>query len=340
MLVRRMTYEALGIVSFELVDPQGSDLPSFAAGAHIDVRVPGGFVRQYSLHNHPQERHRYCIAVLKERPGTGGSRSMHENVRVGDLLTISYPRCHFRVADGAHRHLLLAGGIGVTPIISMLEYLAETSREFVLHYCTRTKGATAFLERMAVLAEHGEIFNHYDNGDPATGLDISALLAGYRDGTHLYCCGPAGFMRAVEQACQHWPRGSVHFEHFSPPVMPADHVTAPRDPASEFQIQIGENGPILAVPPERSIVQVLREHFIEVETSCEAGICGTCKTRYLAGEPQHNDFVLTDAEKREWVMICCARSKSALLVLDIETAEGAPAERMSDIHGDAQERVV
>ena len=110
VLVRRMTYEALGIVSFELVDPQGSDLPSFAAGAHIDVRVPGGFVRQYSLHNHPQERHRYCIAVLKERPGTGGSRSMHENVRVGDLLTISYPRCHFRVADGAHRHLLVQAG--------------------------------------------------------------------------------------------------------------------------------------------------------------------------------------------------------------------------------------
>lgn len=309
-LVRQITHEAQGINTYALVDPLGGELPPFTAGAHIDVHIPGGHMRQYSLCNDPRERHRYLIGVLKDPAGKGGSRALHENVRAGDLLQVSLPINRFELAADAGRHLLLAGGIGITPMMAMVERLAEAGANFTLHYCTRSPELTAFRDRLAGLAAAGRIVIHHDGGDPRNGLDIAGLLEPYEPGTHVYYCGPAGFMRAVKDASSHWPEQAVHFEHFSaaPPVV--------RDPHS-FVVKLAHSGSVFEVPPDKSIVAVLRENGVHVDTSCEAGICGTCRTRYLEGQPLHNDFVLTDGERTECVMICCARSATPLLVLDL-----------------------
>jgi len=309
-LVKQITREAEGINTYVLVDPRGGELPPFTAGAHVDVRIPGGFMRQYSLCNDPRERHRYLIGVLRDSASKGGSIALHDNVRAGDLLEISIPINRFELASNARRHLLLAGGIGITPMMAMMESLRAAHAEFVLHYCTRTPSVTAFRERLAGLAEEGRVVFHHDGGDPRNGLDIRQVLSSYAPGTHLYYCGPTGFMRAVKDAAAHWPSDAVHFEHFSG-AAPVVH-----DPHS-FTVKLARSGKTYEVPGDKSIVAVLRENGVHVDTSCEAGICGTCRTRYLEGQPIHNDFALTDAERTEAVMICCARAATPVLVLDL-----------------------
>lgn len=316
--VRQITNEAEGINTFEFVDPDGKDLPEFAAGSHIDVHIPGGFLRQYSLCNDPRERQRYVIGVLNDPKSTGGSRSMHENVRAGDLIEVSAPRNNFPVREEAKHHLLLAGGIGVTPMMAMIEQLKTMGADFTLHYCTKSEEQTAFRGRLADLKAAGRVVNHYDGGDPSKGLDIKGLLSQYEDGTHLYYCGPTGFMMATKDGSANWPPETVHFEYFAPVAVekPASGGDADLGDA-EFQITIASTGATYNVTEDKSIVDVLRENGIDIDTSCEAGTCGTCKTHYLDGEPDHNDFVLTDAEQKEWVMVCCARSKSPNITLDL-----------------------
>ena len=316
--VRQITNEAEGINTFEFVDPDGKDLPKFAAGSHIDVHIPGEFLRQYSLCNDPRERHRYVVGVLNDPNSTGGSRSIHENVRAGDLITISRPRNNFPIIEDAKYHLLVAGGIGVTPMMAMIEQLKTMNADFTMHYCTKSEEQTAFRERLVELAAAGRVVNHYDGGDPSKGLDIAGLLKDRKDGTHLYYCGPTGFMRAAKGGSAHWLSETAHFEYFAP----VDIEKPASDPAAdlvggEFQVTISSTGAAYSIPKDQSIVDVLREYGIDVDTSCEAGTCGTCKTHYLEGEPDHNDFVLTDTEQKEWVMICCARSKSQNIVLDL-----------------------
>jgi vanillate O-demethylase ferredoxin subunit len=314
--VHRITREARNINTYELVHPDGASLPAFAAGAHIDVRVPGGFLRQYSLCNDPGERHRYVIGVLNEPDGLGGSRSMHENVRAGDLIEISLPRNHFPLVESATRHLLLAGGIGVTPMMAMIARLQSVGAEYRMVYCTRSTEQTAFRQRLAPLVDSGRVIVHHDYGDPSRSLDLAAVLRQQPPDTHLYYCGPAGFMRAVAAGAADWPADHVHFEYFQPVGRPG--VDDPADNGLDsFQLRIASTGDVLAVGPDQSIVDVLRDNGIDVDTSCESGTCGTCRTRYLQGTPAHNDYVLTDKEQREWVMICCARSKSPMLVLDL-----------------------
>jgi ferredoxin-NADP reductase len=316
--VRQITNEAEGINTFELVDPSGRELPEFSAGSHIDIHIPGNFLRQYSLCNNPQERHRYIVGVLNDPNSTGGSRSMHENVRSGDLVTVSYPRNNFPVRDEAKHHLLLAGGIGVTPMMAMIERLQTMCADFTMHYCTKSEEQTAFRGRLADLEREGRIVNHYDGGDPSKGLDIPELLKEHPEGTHLYYCGPTGFMLATKEGSAHWPSETVHFEYFAPVAM--EKSTAGESVQlgdAEFQVTISSSGATYNIPADKSIVDVLRENGIDIDTSCEAGTCGTCKTHYLEGEPDHNDFVLTDAEQKEWVMVCCARSNSEKIVLDL-----------------------
>lgn len=313
--VRSITREAIGIHTYELVDPSGAALPPFSAGSHIDVHLPGNLIRQYSLCNDPRERHRYVIGVLNVVGGRGGSKTMHEVVRVSDLFTISAPRNNFPLAEGARRHVLLAGGIGVTPMMAMVETLAAQGADFNVVYCSRSSDLTAFRDRLKPHADAGRVAFHHDEGDPAGGLDVAAALREHAAGTHLYCCGPAGLMKAVKAATEHWPPGTVHFEFFSPVPAPATSAAAEAG-ADTFQVQLASSGVVYTVPPEKSIVEVLRENGVEVETSCEAGICGTCRTRYLEGSPDHRDFVLTDEEHEDFVLICCARSQSDLLVLD------------------------
>ncbi len=220
--IRSITYLAARINGYELADPGGHDLPRFAAGAHISMRLFEDLLRDFSLWNDPAERSRYCIAVLREGPG---SRRLHDEARVGDLVEASMPRNNFPLAAEAERHLLIAGGIGITPIMAMIAELRRRRAEYRLHYCTRSPEETAFLDDLAVLAAQGRVQFHHDGGDPAKGLDIAATLRECRQGTHLYYCGPAGMMAAAGAASAHWPPGTVHCEYFAgpnalPPMMP------------------------------------------------------------------------------------------------------------------------
>jgi len=214
--VRSITYLAQRINGYELVDPNEHDLPGFTAGAHISVRVGQGPVRDFSLWNDPAERARYRIAVLREPEGQG-SREWHEHVSVGDFVEASLPRNNFPLAAEAEHHLLIAGGIGITPIMAMIVELRRRRADFRVHYCTRSPAETAFLDDLMILAAQSRVQFHHDGGDPAKGLDLVAILRAYQPGTHLYYCGPAGMMRAAEAAARHWPPGTVHCEYFAGP---------------------------------------------------------------------------------------------------------------------------
>lgn len=311
--VQSITDLAEDIRAFELVDPKGGDLTAFMAGAHIDVHIDDGLVRQYSLCNSPREHHRYEIAVLNEPDGRGGSLALYEKVSDGDILTVSEPRNHFPLVDDADRHLLLAGGIGVTPIMAMMETLETVGADYVMHYCTRTPLKTAFMDRLIPLAEQGKVFFHHDGGDPSRGLDIDAILDNPRAGTHLYYCGPPGFMSAAVSAADHWPEGTVHFEYFTPPDEDRDEPLENKP----FQVKVVSTGDVFDIPADETIIEVLRGAGLMIDTSCEDGYCATCMTRYLEGEPEHRDAVLDDEDRAEFVLICCARSRTPLLVLDL-----------------------
>lgn len=311
--VNKITQEAEDIRSFELVDPEGRLLPMFTAGGHIDIELGNGLARQYSLANDPRDVDRYVIAVLREPESRGGSTWMHDELKEGATVTVHTPRNNFPLVENAKHHILLAGGIGVTPMMAMARELHNRGESFELHYCTRTPAKTAFLKEIQEGPFADKVHFHHDNGNPADGLDIAGLLKDVREGTHIYYCGPTGFMHACEQAAAHWPKGTVHFEFFSVD----DTVEHGEDTA--FQIKIASTGAVLDVPADKSIVDVLRANGIEVETMCEEGICGTCATVLLEGEPDHRDFVLDDEEKArgEFIMVCCSRSKSPMLVLDL-----------------------
>lgn len=323
--VRQITYQANGINSYELVHPDGEELPPFAAGAHIDFHFRDGSVRQYSLCNDPIERHRYVIGVLKEVNGTGGSLALHERLHVQRLVSVGQPRNNFPLAEEAGRHLLLAGGIGITPMMSMVHVLERTGADYELHYCSRGPEVTAFREELAPPAAKGRVSFHFDGGVPANGLDIARLLDNPRAGAHLYYCGPPGFMGACARAASNWPAGSVHCEHFSAAASPKQFLSnAEMEAAGDaalsglgFQIKIASSGAVFIVPNDKSIVQVLGEHGIEVRTSCQAGLCASCKVRYVAGEVEHRDMVLSDEEHEEYLTACVSRAKSSMLVLDL-----------------------
>jgi vanillate O-demethylase ferredoxin subunit len=309
--VAQVRREADDIVSIELVHPHGEALPAFEAGAHVDVHVPGGFLRQYSLCNNPVERHRYVIAVLNEPAGRGGSAAL-QRITQGETLTISHPRNHFPLAGReARSHLLLAGGIGVTPMMAMLAALDGRGATYRMHYCTRSPERTAFLERLRPHIEASRVIVHHDSGDPSRGLDIAGLLATYEPGTHLYYCGPPGFMTAVKNAVGAWPPHAVHFEYFTAPEEQEARENLP------FQIKVESTGRVFEVPATESIVDVLRANGFSIDTDCREGYCGTCITRYVGGSPEHRDTVLSEKERKNYVMICCARAKESPLVLDL-----------------------
>lgn len=311
--VNKIIQEADDIRSFELVDPDGRLLPMFTSGSHIDVELPNGLMRQYSLSNDPRDVDRYVVAVLRETAGRGGSADMHDNVHEGATLKITAPRNNFALSENATHHILLAGGIGVTPLLSMARDLAARGASFELHYCTRTPEKTAFKDEIASAELKDHIHVHHDNGNPADGLDIVGLLKDVKSGANVYYCGPTGFMHACEQASHHWPTGTVHREFFN--VDP--DVTFDDDMA--FKIKIASTGQEFDVPADKSIVDVLRANGFDVDTMCEEGICGTCATVLLEGDPDHRDFVLDDEEKErgEFIMVCCSRAKSPSLTLDL-----------------------
>ncbi|MEN3275969.1 MAG: hypothetical protein V7631_1759 [Massilia sp.] len=316
LLVRQIRFEANGINSYELVDPAGEVLPPFTAGAHIDIHLPNGAVRQYSLCNAPAERHRYVIAVLRDEKGRGGSKALHDSLRVQDIVTVSQPRNNFRLVPEAKKVILLAGGIGMTPLKSMAHALEAAGVPFELHYCARNAGCVAFREQLDTPWEHGQLHFHFDHGDPARGLDIAGLLGAPGDGTHLFYCGPAGFMKACAEAASHWPAGTVHFEHFKAPE-PAPNEAGTTGAPGSFMVKIASTGAMLEVPAERSIADVLEAAGVRIETSCQAGLCATCKIRYLEGEVDHRDYILGADEQGQWLTACVSRATSGVLVLDL-----------------------
>jgi len=313
--VLRRLAEAEGVCSYELERDDGGALPPFAAGSHVDVLLPGGLTRQYSLCNDPGQSQRYQIAVLREPSSRGGSAAMHDGVAEGDVLQISAPKNHFALAHEATSHLLMAGGIGITPLLCMAERLAHTAGAFELHYSTRSVARTAFLQRIRSAPWGSRAQFHFDDGAAAQRLDITSLLKDPAPGRHLYVCGPKGYMDAVLGTARAagWPEDRLHHEYF------ASDAAAPQAGDGSFEVMLASSGRIVVVPADRSVVQALAAAGVEVPTSCEQGVCGTCLTRVIDGQPDHRDLYLTPEEQaaNDQFMPCCSRAKSPRLVLDL-----------------------
>lgn len=306
--------EAHDIYRYELVAVDGTCLPPFTPGAHIDVEIKPGLVRQYSLCNHPDQNHRYEIAVLRAPESRGGSDAMHLSVNAGDVITISEPRNHFPLDARATRSLLIAGGIGVTPILCMAERLSEQNATFEMHYCARSRDRMAFFDRLANAKYASQVRTHFDDGPEEQRLDIEAVLAQQDSETHLYVCGPMGFMTWVLDSAARagWGPDRVHREYFS-----ASPISTEND--ASFSVKLARSGTIIPIASNQSVVEALATHGVIIPISCEQGICGTCLTRVIEGEPDHRDMFMTDAEHavNDQFTPCCSRSKSPVLVLDL-----------------------
>ena len=311
LLVADKREVARAIWLFDLQSLDGEALPPFAPGAHLCVRTPAGLLRRYSLCSAPSDRARYQIAVKHEAAGGGGSTSMIEDLRSGDVLTASPPANYF-VLDPASRHsLLIAGGIGITPILAMARDLSARSAAFELIYCARSPEAAAFLDVLASPEFAERTMVHYDGGDPAASLDFQTWLADPPPGAQVYCCGPRPLMESVRDATRHWPSGTVHFEHFGTGANAATGADA-----SGFRIRLARSGVVLTVAADETILAVLRRHGLDVPSFCEAGTCGTCRVGLLDGAADHRDLVLNDDEHTSAIMVCVSRARSEELTLD------------------------
>ncbi len=302
------------IVAFDLADPAGLDLPPFTAGAHIDIEIGPGLTRQYSLLNDPAERHRYQIGVLKDPHSRGGSIAMHD-IQEGDYVPVTGPRNHFPLHAAPHYALLLAGGIGITPLLSMARQCHREGQEFALHYCARTAAQAAFLPALQSCGFGGSVHLHFDNEGDEQRLDLAAVLTALPADAHVYVCGPGGFMAWCldTAAAAGIAEARLHREYFKAAESDAT-VTE-----SAFQVKLASSGKILDIPANASILKILRTNGVNLPASCESGVCGTCLTGVLAGTPDHRDFYLTKQEREagDVIMPCCSRAASPLLVLDI-----------------------
>jgi phthalate 4,5-dioxygenase reductase subunit len=301
---------ARDIYLFELRRADGGDLPEFTAGAHLIVRVPNGLIRKYSLSNDPAERDRYVIAAKRETPGRGGSASLITDAAVGSELTVSEPVNDFELARNAQNFLFIAGGIGITPIMSMIHQLRATDgKSFKLYYCTRSPEHAAFRDELSAPEFKGKVVFHYDGGDPTKALDIWPVVEERKNRAHLYCCGPRGLMQAVRDMTGHWTSASVHMEAFSEPERQKADDKA-------FSVRLERSGEIIPVPVGTTILEAMRAAGHAVPSSCESGTCGTCRTKLVSGEADHRDLVLAEHERATNIMICVSRAKSNELVLD------------------------
>lgn len=304
---------ARDIQRFELVHPDGESLPPFSAGAHIRIKTPIGVIRQYSLSNDPEERHRYVIAVKRERDGRGGSRSLVDTVKIGHTVEVGLPENLFELDPKARSFVLIAGGIGITPMMAMSRHLStQGDRPFKLYYLTRDPAGTAFLEELRGADFSSSVVVHHDLGDPANAFDLWPVLekAGAATGRHVYFCGPKPLMDAIKDMTGHWPSSTVHSESFG-------GDTKPHADDQPFEVELKSSGQKFTVPVGKSILDTLRADGIHVPSSCESGTCGSCKTRLLQGEADHRDLVLLEEEKSDHIMVCVSRAKSPSLLLDL-----------------------
>lgn len=308
--IARVEDAAADIRSFEMVQPDGSELPAFTPGSHIAVQAPNGAIRKYSLCNDPAERHRYVIAVKRDEAGQGGSLSMHQDAHEGDTLPTSLPDNAFPLVDKAKGYLFIAGGIGITPILSMIRSFGELPpAPWKLIYLTRSPQTTAFLEELSQPDMRKQVRIHHDHGDRDRTFDLWPALE-KANTAHVYCCGPRPLMEAVRDMTGHWSPANVHFESFSEGggVRPDDQP---------FTVRLARTGGAFAVPVGKSILTALREHGCDTASSCESGTCGTCRIGLLSGEADHRDMVLMPEEMEHQIMICVSRAKSPELVLDL-----------------------
>ncbi len=307
---------AQDIVLLELVRADGGALPDFAAGAHIDVHVGMGgtnFVRPYSLCNAPGSAS-WHIGVLREAQSRGGSAAVHAWLGVGSSLQVSAPRHHFTLAAGAAHSLLLAGGIGVTPLLAMAEQLHRDGASFELHHCTRNMARTPFVQRLAAAPYAAQVHRHLDDGAAGQRLGLPAVLGAAPAGTHLYVCGPQGFMDAMLGAARAagWPEDHLHWESFGAAVVPQQGDQA-------FDLVLARSGRTIRVHADQTAAQALQSEGVYLSTSCEQGVCGTCLTPVLEGVPDHRDQYLTPEEQaaNDQFTPCCSRARSASLVIDL-----------------------
>ncbi|WP_029009657.1 PDR/VanB family oxidoreductase [Azospirillum halopraeferens] len=311
----RVACIAPGVVSVLLRDPRGAALPPAEPGAHIDLHLPDGGVRSYSLCGDPADRHAYTIAVLAV-PGGRGSGFVHGALRPGTVVTVSGPRNSFRF-DPSPRYLFVAGGIGITPLLPMAREAARRGADWTLHHCVRSAAGAPLRDELAAIGGGRVVVHAADAGDR---LAVDALLASPVPDTLVYCCGPQRLMDAVATAAvaAAWPAGSVRFEWFTPP---AGDVADAGDAAADgaFEVVCARTGVSVTVPEGTSVLEALDAAGVRVDSSCEQGICGTCETAVLEGEPDHRDSVLSDAERAagRTMMICVSRARSARLVLDV-----------------------
>lgn len=310
--VRSRTSAARDIVMLELEPVEGA-LPPFTAGAHVDLHLGNGLVRQYSLLNDPVEDHRYVIAVQRDRDSRGGSSHVHDALHEGAIVKISAPRNHFPLVEDAPHVVLVGGGIGVTPLLSMAARLASLGRSWELVYCARTRDHAAARDTLAGYGEHVR-FN-FDQEPGGSMLDLVQLVARAPEGTHFYCCGPTPMLGAFEAAMQARP-GFGHVEYFSPK---APDPAAPAATSHAFDVELARTGTTLHVDADRSILDTLIDAGFDLPYSCQEGVCGSCETAVIEGAVEHRDFVLSDAEKAasKSMMVCCSRARGARLVLDL-----------------------
>ncbi|MCG2621341.1 PDR/VanB family oxidoreductase [Arthrobacter sp. I2-34] len=310
--VHAMQWEAETVLSVDLRDPNSAELPEFTAGAHIDLVLPNGITRSYSLSNDQRERHRYVVGVSRDAKSRGGSTYIHDSLRVGQLLPVSAPLNNFPLAEDAEQTILFAGGIGITPMLSMVRRLETLGRNWTLYYCVRERSLTAFGDELATLAaSHPERLQlHVDAEHDGAVLDLAAVVDAAPEGTHMYCCGPLPMLEGFEKAAVELPSAQRHVEYFAAKDAPALE--------GGFEVELAQSGRTLTIEPGRTILDTMQEAGIDVSYSCGEGICGTCETRVLAGTPDHRDLVLTDQEKEanDIIMICCSGSKGPKLVLD------------------------
>jgi vanillate O-demethylase ferredoxin subunit len=263
--------------------------------------------------NDQGETHRYCIAVLREPAGRGGSAWMHDVLREGDVLRTSAPANNFRLSEAGEHHTLIAGGIGVTPILSMAARLQELGRDYTLHYCARDPAHAAFAEEIA--SRHGDrAAFYYDGGDPARGLDVTALLRTRPAAAHAYVCGPAGLIRATREAGRDWPQRTVHYELFKG----SEADVAARVTDQPFDVVLQRSGQVFNIPADRSILDVLKASGLRIKSLCKEGVCGTCRVGVISGAVEHRDDCLDDDDRGEAMQVCVSRAMPGeTLVLDL-----------------------
>ena len=296
-----------GILELKPVD--GSELPTFSAGSHIGVRTPEGSMRQYSLANSPLERDRYLIAVRADRVGRGASRSMVEKTQAGDILKILPPENNFELVP-ANEYLFIAGGIGITPILSMCHKLAADGHQnFRVIYCTQSRENTVFADELETADFAANVILHHDGGDPAHLYDLWPHLE-QPTAAHVYCCGPKMMMEDVRDMSGHWPEQQIHFEDFKP-------VEVSQADDREFTVLLKKSGARITVPKNQTILETLRERGYDLRSSCESGTCGACKTVLLDGDVEHRDLVLSDKERDRFIMICVSRAADEEITIDL-----------------------